>query len=90
MDFLEHLNSIAETGYKSGITESLEETFRSITFTYYNLVRIISKASKKLILTKELDDQNITEDSHPLHKLIKNAKTLSKDVETYCKSIFTS
>lgn len=89
MDSLEYFNSISEQDYKRALSNSLEATFKSITFSYYNILKIFSKASKKCVLNILDATPNFDKSEIPVFESLMSLVTkYSKDVEIMGKAIF--
>ena len=90
MDFSEYYNIISEQDYKKALSGCLIDSFKSLTFTYYSLIEIYSKASKKCKLSPIVDEDCHTPPK-PLpifHKLLNNLKIYTDDLEKNAKTLF--
>jgi hypothetical protein len=85
MDTLDYYNTISEPDYKSLLSDALLQSYKSITFTFNNAIRILSVSSKKQILGPLNPG---TQAAGPFASLLTNVQEFSRDVETFGKSIF--
>jgi len=47
MDTFDYFNTIAEDDYKQILSQSINDSFKSITFTLSTVIKVVSHASKK-------------------------------------------
>lgn len=89
MDSLDFFNSIAEIDYKSELSQSLTDGFKSVTFTYFTLLKIFSNSSKKLCLSPFLTNQEIArQDKQSIFQAyLGKVQEYSKDIETLSKAL---
>lgn len=86
MECIEYYNILSEADYKQSASDHLTNTFKAITFTYVNVFKILSKASKKCVLQSLGPEAMLTENSSPFERLMGSLKGLSKDIEQSCKT----
>lgn len=88
MDTLDHFNNIAEDDFKGVLSTSINNSFKSLTFTLSTVVKIFSFASKKCLVGPKLkEEERMTEDDPTLAKLAFNVRNYAKDLELYAKTM---
>jgi antitoxin component YwqK of YwqJK toxin-antitoxin module len=89
MDSLDFFNSIAEIDYKTQLSQSLTEGFKSVTFTYFTLLKIFSNTSKKLCLSPFLTNFEVARQEKPslFQAYLGKVQEYSRDIETMGKAL---
>lgn len=91
MDTLDYYNQISEQSYKSLLSDSLLESYKSQTFTFNNIIRILSISSKKQVLGAVKGNPNTSSPNDSTFvKFIKNVNAFTRDIETFGKTLFNN
>lgn len=90
MDSAEHFNLISEHDYRNFLSKALEESFKSITFSFSTIFKIYAQASKKCVLFPIHSTQAKKTEASTFEKFALEIKSFSKEIEAFSKSIFNS
>jgi antitoxin component YwqK of YwqJK toxin-antitoxin module len=89
MEASDLFNIISEPDYRKTLSDSIYASFRSLTFTYYALLKIFANASKKLCLGAFMDHEQPKGGETLFSNLLAKVAGYQNQIEHLSSSLFT-